>query len=922
MKNRLFYVFGVGTEAFYTDKEKEINDNIREAEEQLSKFTKSRPKPKYHEDESGEIILLNKSNIDAWEEINSDICKAYKDKIKVAKENLRNEIENNKNIIRTLRDDAVLNKRGEVGLTKRVTIPDGSLARVLGLKSGTGNFNPEVCIVTICYYDIMYSLIKYGFMYHGYKYKFFTSSAGQIRQHKIVCVREDVLTEDKWNTLMAGLSIDEINCKGGMNINKVLSYTSLCNSSTTPYLDFDIDRCIVVDDLQKQVEGEADYIDCLSYKITRRTASLPVEMNDGCGLVLPSVSRKNFVIRMPFFKGLCCPFDYLRFIEEHKCSSIVTDIYGKTWDLINDNIQIVFTKSQFKLWKMYDSWEDYKTRFKKYNCEAGIGNVDDESPEYSATTSYQMIQTLRNLTEDDIRELGKNNYEEILSLGRSKCENKLHYGDKDRLLKILGAYDVDKCRSWYQRCLNLYPELLEDSYTRTQISDLKNSLEKDLWSAKFKLHSQYTFTVPDLYAFCEKWLLGIENPLGLLKANEVSCNLFEHGKKLDVLRSPHLYREHCVCDNNIQGDWFTTNACYVSLNDFNQYIRAEDWDGDHVFVTDNGVLVSASIEACKDIKPVYYEMKKGDSSIITPDSLYQGMRAAFSYGKIGIYSNAITKIWNTPVDKENWELSPEAMAVVKWLMCESNFSIDAAKTLFMIDRQGATDTTYGDIPLNIIPKYTKAKVPRFFEFAKGKELYQVEPHNNSPVNLIRKVYPKLKMNYCLYDSKRLYTYEMLMHNKNIKVSDEVITAYRQVRSMKFKKDEENGVSNYELVVADCRDKIFNSSDCSKVEIVDMIIKSIFDKKSPDYTSKKKMFWEMFGDIVYDNVKNNIETIKRLREGRCVDCGELFKRTTSMQCRCKKCQAQYRKMVKNNAARNSMRKARSKMLDTFNSEQTA
>ena len=66
------------------------------------------------------------------------------------------------------------------------------------------------------------------------------------------------------------------------------------------------------------------------------------------------------------------------------------------------------------MWKMYDSWDDYKTRFKKYNCVAGIGNVDDEEPEYTATTSYQMIQTLRNLTEYDIKELGKKNYEEIL----------------------------------------------------------------------------------------------------------------------------------------------------------------------------------------------------------------------------------------------------------------------------------------------------------------------------------------------------------------------------------------------------------------------------------------------------------------------------------------------------------------------------
>lgn len=918
MKNELFYVFGVGTEAFYTDEEKAVNDTIRDSEEQLKKFLKARPKPKYDEEDNGKIVLLNESEISLWNKENEEITKAYKEKIKSAKNDLRNLIESNKGVVRTLRDDAVLNKYGEVGLTKKVTIPNGNLARTLGLKSGTGNFNPEICIVTICYYDIMYSLMHDGFLYHGNKYKFFTASAGQIRQHKIVCVREDVLTEERWNTLMAGLTVDEINRKGGMNINKFLSYVSLCNSGTTPYEDFDIDRTIVVDDLQKHVTGEADYIDYITYKITRGVTSLPLEMNDGCGMILPSLSKENFVIRMPFFKGLMCPFDYVKFIREHGCSPVVTDIYGKQWNLIEDNIQIVFTKSQFKLWKMYDSWDDYKTRFKKYNCVAGIGNVDDEEIEYSATTSYQMIQTLRNLTETDIEALGKKNHDEIMQLGRSKDCNTTHYADKDKLLSILGADDVNKCHSWYQKCLNLYPELLEDSYTRTQIADLKNSLEKDLWSAKFKLHSQYTFTVPDLYAFCEKWLLGIENPDGLLKADEVSCTLFENGKLLDVLRSPHLYREHCVCTNKIIDDWFTTNACYVSLNDFGQYIRSEDWDGDHVFVTDDDTLVRASIEACKDIKPIYYEMKKGDASIITPDSLYQGMRAAFSYGKIGIYSNAITKIWNTPIDKDNWELSAEAMDSVKYLMMESNFSIDAAKSLFMIDRQGATDMTHGDVPANIIPKYTKAKVPRFFEFAKDKELHQVESANNTPVNLIRKVYPKIRMNYCLYESKRLYNYEMLMCDKDVEISETVLTAYRQVRSMKFKKNEEGNVINYELVIEDCKNKIFNSADYTKSEIVDMIIKSIFDKKSPDYTSKKKMFWEMFGDIVYTNINNNLDTIERLREGRCVDCGTPFKRVTNMQCRCKECQVIYRKI----AAKNCMKKAREKNVNTFEVEKTA
>ena len=81
MKNRLFYVFGVGTEAFYTDKEKEINDSIRETEEQLNKFLKNRPTPKYQEDDNGTITLLNSTDIALWDEENGEIKKAYREKI-------------------------------------------------------------------------------------------------------------------------------------------------------------------------------------------------------------------------------------------------------------------------------------------------------------------------------------------------------------------------------------------------------------------------------------------------------------------------------------------------------------------------------------------------------------------------------------------------------------------------------------------------------------------------------------------------------------------------------------------------------------------------------------------------------------------------------------------------------------------------
>ena len=145
------------------------------------------------------------------------------------------------------------------------------------------------------------------------------------------------------------------------------------------------------------------------------------------------------------------------------------------------------------------------------------------------------------------------------------------------MLKVFGADDERIYKSGFQKCLNVYPELLADPYTKATLRDLKKSLEGELWSGKFKLDCKYTFVLPDFYAVCENWFMGIENPNGLLADGEVSCKLFEDNKELDCLRSPHLFLEHAIRKNTTSDsstnsreciqDWFCTNAVYTSCHD-------------------------------------------------------------------------------------------------------------------------------------------------------------------------------------------------------------------------------------------------------------------------------------------------------------------------------------------------------------------
>lgn len=157
----------------------------------------------------------------------------------------------------------------------------------------------------------------------------------------------------------------KINELGGININKYLAYLALCNSATDLWEDFDIRKTIVVDDMETMVRGTVDFIDHKTYSVERRDMEIPITHTDGCGMVLPSCNAKNTMVRLPWVKGLLAVFPFDKFISEANerdpsvNHGLVTDIYGFEHDVIAEDIQVIFTKSQFKMYKYYTNWQEY-----------------------------------------------------------------------------------------------------------------------------------------------------------------------------------------------------------------------------------------------------------------------------------------------------------------------------------------------------------------------------------------------------------------------------------------------------------------------------------------------------------------------------------------------------------------------------------
>jgi len=523
------HMYTIDTSAFYTPQEQAIDRRL---------FKRRLWKKKLED-------LFDKCDVDKKAKISKSKTKNNAG-IKKLKEDLKNEFIKNKGGVRDLNPFKLRDN-------KIVSVFESALTRTFKLSANT--LTKDIFIIQTFYFSVIEDLIKNGFTYNREKYVCFTASAGQIRTKKTVFLKESLLQLHS-KTLMCGLTEDGI---GEININKYLAYLALCNSATDKWNSFNIEKAIVVDDMETEVEGLVDFIDEKTYKIERKKMNVNIPHTDGCGMMLPSVSRRSFMVRLPWMKGLLVTFPFDKFIKEKGCSSKIKDIYGKEYDIIEDNIEIIFTKSQFKLWDKYSSWDEYKEYFVKYECEASYCNKE-ETYFKDATLNYQVLQSLTDVTDEELTQLASRTNETITKFGRVRGE----------LFRALDIHKGNTKKDNLQRALELYPNLIQDKHTRYSLRMIKKYMVKDALAGKLKVRGKYTFVSPDLYAFCEFLFQGNNNPQGLLKNGEVSCKLYSDSIKVDCLRNPSLYREHPVRMNVVNSNtrkWFCTNAIYTSVDD-------------------------------------------------------------------------------------------------------------------------------------------------------------------------------------------------------------------------------------------------------------------------------------------------------------------------------------------------------------------
>lgn len=944
------FILSVDTSLFYTEEEKQIVDSsnrikhltsnhvrndlveklgkLNKKESKKGQLTESQLKNKKYYMEKVKLINQEIENESAKEIKNYDkkLKKLFSERNEITEPRVLNEdwlekrIEHDKKVFFQGGGKQPSSKVGKVSLF------ESTLTRTLGIKQN--EFSEDLIIVQTYYYEILRDLIQNGFIYKGKKYIVYTASAGQIRTKKTVFIREEVYNVHK-DSLMCGISEEHINNLGGVNVNKFLAYLALSNSATDNWDNFNIKKSIVVDDFESEIETEVDFIDEKTFEITRKTMKIPINHTDGCGMILPRVSKKTMMVRLPWIKGLLVPFPFDKFIREQSAKhgfkfGVVKDIYGKEHNLINDNIEIIFTKSQFKMHKYYSDWADYQHKFIHNNCMAAIGNEEEDNFN-TANLTYQILQTLSDLSDEEIKTISKTTNKNIENIAK----------DKETMLKVLGVRESNTQMNNFQKALYQYPELLADEHSKKVLKAVKDSLVKKGRSGKLDIDGKYTFIIPDLFAFCERLILGKNNPTGFLNNGQVYCKLYREKDELDCLRSPHLYREHAVRKNIVDkemGRWFITKGLYTSCHDPISKLLMFDNDGDQSLVVADPVIIEAAKRNMAEIVPLFYNMAKSESTIINRDNIYEGLKMAYSGGNIGTISNNITKIWNS----NNIDLE-----AIKFLCLLSNFTIDYAKTLYKPEvpkrvKQLFSSHFNKSVIVDNKIKNEKVKVPYFFTNAKDKNANEVEPINNSVVNKLESViknprtsfkcaqlgkfdyrFLKSESFYSLIKKKKVKTKKKNSDNQKLKSifrnqKIEVVVNQNQYEIdpinicdkdkmsieddplIQFYSENTKGSINfgYDEQVSEeisCESKElregFLKINSNINEVVDTLVEFLYGYKS---NISKSTLWNCFGDVINKNIEKHLTTIFEEGSVMCDRCGARFVQNTHNHKYCKDC----------------------------------
>ncbi len=569
-------------------------------------------------------------------------------------------------IIRFLSKEDEISKRK----TKRSNINRDYVENILSLKVGRSyskykdQMKETGCIIT----------------YNGKRYKRIIVSSSHSRTQKAMFVAENI-----WDKAM-----DILLC--GINPNTEYKFMSKWNSyiglAATDSIPVSMPNIVVVDDKEILIKAKVDVVREVGtwdkdgninrkFSVLRdKVRRIPTNLFDGAGIVTVKKAEEwrrelnldyipaSFQFRcIPCLKGKLYTMPVEEFAKTYNVSKII-DINGKEWDLFEDKIDCILTKSQFKFHELYKSVEDWRKEFGKkthgYERTFNISEYDAAFTELEDATvmAYQPLQTL-SFSGNGIKRLCNSTVKRYTD-ACSSVEGFLTFRG------ICSEDDKDDDIEWsrfpsYYHALYYNHSLFNDEFIRKKVKqDLKSAKERS-YVGKIAVKGNYQTLTPDLFALMQH-IFGLP-VTGLLKCNQIYSNYWNHHLEgtpwVDIIRSPHIAQEHSpvqVVTSAAMEKWFAYQKTGIMVAVFGNTIvlkaNSADFDGDHVLTVNNPIICEAAISQFSNtiyhekIEYPYGGMKKKEKIVVNDMNEIIECDCKGFKNNIGNVINPISILWS------------------------------------------------------------------------------------------------------------------------------------------------------------------------------------------------------------------------------------------------------------------------------------
>lgn len=500
--------------------------------------------------------------------------------------------------------------------------------------------------------------------FNGIRYKRLLSSSGNIRNKKVIFINEELY--DKANEiLLCGMPTDMEHDV----LAKFSAYYAMASTDSTPVT---MGNIAVIDDYEKEITEIFDLVKETAqdeYEVENGVNhTVSIKPFDGAGLVDISLAKvwakelgldyipSAFQFRcIPGIKGNLYVFDLKKFATEFGKTQI-KDAFkcSKQWDIFENKINIIMTKSQFKFLDKYDSYQSWLDAFNKelygYKRTFNISNVADNVAKLpkKKPLSYQPLQSLE-LDKNQIKELCSDTVDTIKKIST----------DVDEFLKFRGIaeiYEDERKENFipdYYKALKVEKSLFADDWMQKKIQFDINNFKKKIYRGSIFVNGNYQTFIPDIFGLAE-YAFGLLVK-GLLDKDQIYSNywLKKGITVVDIIRFPHIAMEHKVSNvvSPAKKEYYRyiSEGIIINLYDSTALkLNGADFDNDKVLTTSNQVLIQAAKENMSNT--IVYVPSRNDTTKV-PNRIDDMQKlietdVAGMGNDIGKVVNKITTLWS------------------------------------------------------------------------------------------------------------------------------------------------------------------------------------------------------------------------------------------------------------------------------------